>query len=34
MLYGVAALADSQYLADELAGGPAKIACSRQEGRQ
>jgi hypothetical protein len=31
MLYGVVALADQQYLADELAGGCAAIACSRAQ---
>jgi hypothetical protein len=34
MLYGRCDLATEQYLADELAGGAAAIACRREEGRQ
>ena len=33
MLYGRCDLATEQYLADELAGGPALIVCSRAMGR-
>ena len=33
MLYGRCNLADNQYIYDVLAGGPAAIACSRDEGR-
>jgi hypothetical protein len=29
MLYGLCAVADAQYLDDELQGGPAGVACSR-----
>jgi hypothetical protein len=32
MLYGRCALAFDQYIDDELHGGPAKVACTRQEG--
>jgi hypothetical protein len=34
LLFGLISLADAQYLDDELAGGLAAIACSREEGRQ
>jgi hypothetical protein len=34
MLYGRCDLADAQYIDDELRGGPAGVACSRDEGRQ
>jgi hypothetical protein len=33
MLYGRCDLADAQYLDDELAGGPAAVACGREMGR-
>jgi hypothetical protein len=33
MLFGVCALADAQYLDDELQGGPAAVACGREMGR-
>jgi hypothetical protein len=32
MLYGLCAVADAQYVEDEIHGGPAQVACSRQEG--
>ena len=32
MLYGLCALADAQYLDDELRGGLVGVACSREEG--
>jgi hypothetical protein len=31
LLYGRCDLADGQYLADELAGGAAALACTRQQ---
>ena len=31
LLFGRCDLADAQYLTDELAGGPAAIACSRRQ---
>jgi hypothetical protein len=33
MLFGRVDLATEQYLADELRGGPAGVACDRTEGR-
>jgi hypothetical protein len=32
MLYGRCDIADAQYIDDELAGGPAAVACSREMG--
>jgi hypothetical protein len=32
MLYGLAPLADAQYIEDESRGGAATIACTRMEG--
>ena len=32
MLFGLVQVADAQYLEDELHGGPALIACTREEG--
>jgi hypothetical protein len=34
VLYGLVDVADAQYDVDLLVGGPAMVACSRQEGRQ
>ena len=34
MLFGECSLADAQHALDSLVGGPAAIACSREEGRQ
>ena len=33
MLYGLCALADAQYITDELRGGLVGVACGRDEGR-
>jgi hypothetical protein len=33
MLFGICAVADAQYIDDELQGGPAGVACGRDEGR-
>jgi hypothetical protein len=34
MLFGRCDLATSQYIDDEIRGGAAAVACSREEGRQ
>jgi hypothetical protein len=34
MLYGLCAVADTQYIDDEIHGGFAGVACGREEGRQ
>jgi len=34
LVFGLVDVADGQYIADELRGGVAGVACSREEGRQ